>query len=44
MTPAPTPILDRVLRVLIVIVGVIVALAVAPVLIVRMFANANADR
>lgn len=44
MTPAPTPILDRVLRVLFVILGVIAAIAIAPVLIVRLFANVSADR
>ena len=44
MTPATTPALDRVMRVLFVILGVIAAIAIAPVLIVRLFANVGANR
>ncbi len=44
VTPAPTPTLDRIVRVLFVILGVIAAIAIAPVLIVRLFANVSADR
>ncbi len=44
VTPAPVPTLDRVVRVLLVILGVIAAIAIAPVLIVRLFASVSADR